>query len=192
MIKIISKKKYENLLDRIDDLTLDIDYLKGENDKLEDQVKIFNEDNKRLRYLEQSYYIYKNNKKGSDYCFFYGTDNMNIGCFLDSGEILCFASKSIVDSDRKYKKISKEDFIHDFVRPLIKENRKQKEEIAKLKIELEDTKGFLAQEKACSNALREAINKDFDDKNTLDLKKCKAIEPKKRGRKPKKVVENGR
>lgn len=46
MIKIISKKKYENLLDRIDDLTLDLDYIQGEKNKLEDQVKIFNEDNK--------------------------------------------------------------------------------------------------------------------------------------------------
>lgn len=39
----------------------------------------------------------------------------------------------------------------------IKSNRKTKElkeEIARLKIELEDTKGFLEQEKACSSELR--------------------------------------
>ena len=77
MIKIISKRKYENLLDRIDDLTLDLEHLQGENDKLEEQVKIFNADNK-----------------------------------------------------------------------------KKKEQITKLKIELEDTKEFLKHEKECSSALR--------------------------------------
>lgn len=162
MIKIISKKKYKNLLDRIDDLTLDIDYLKGENDKLEEQVKIFNDDNKKKE----------------------------------------------------------------------KTTKKQKEEIAKLKIELEDTKGFLEQEKACSNALRQEreklrneidvqnnqicslykmfpeTKKFIDDMQLLAEKydvpekeakdkcikemKMEIKQPKKRGRKPKKVVENGK
>ena len=58
------------------------------------------------------------------------------------------------------EKIEKEDYINS-LKKAIKINNKNvdkvqelKKEVARLKIELEDTKGFLEQEKACSNALR--------------------------------------
>ena len=53
---------------------------------------------------------------------------------------------------KNYKKLYKK--ILENNTKLYYDKRKLKEEIAKLTIELEDKKGFLEQEKACSNALR--------------------------------------
>ena len=98
MIKIISKKRFTNLMERIDDLTLELEYLQGEYNKLLEQVDIFNADNK-----------------------------------------------------------------------------KKAKEIAKLKIELEDTKGFLEQEKACSKALRKERDKDKKPKKTEATKRLEKL-----------------
>lgn len=46
MIKIISKQKYENLLDRIDELTLDLEDMTEQYEKAQHNSEVFHKDNK--------------------------------------------------------------------------------------------------------------------------------------------------
>lgn len=73
---------------------------------------------------EYKFYKYKNNPEGSDYCFCQRPvdSNMSLRCFLENGEILGFMSESLVYKYPKIKEIDMDDFMHNFVRPLIKKN----------------------------------------------------------------------
>lgn len=75
---------------------------------------------------EYKFYKYKNNEKGSDYCFCERPcdDNMSLKCFTENGEILGFMSESLVNENENIKEISMNEFMYDFVRPLIKNTNK--------------------------------------------------------------------
>lgn len=83
---------------------------------------------------EQQYYKfykYDNNPDGSDYCFCQRPcdSNMSLHCFLDNGEILGFMSESLVYKHPEIKEIDMNEFMHDFIKPLIKENQQLKEQL---------------------------------------------------------------
>ena len=83
---------------------------------------------------EQQYYKfykYDNNPKGSDYCFCQRPcdSNMSLHCFLDNGEILGFMSESLVYKHPEIKEIDMNEFMHGFIKPLIKENQQLKEQL---------------------------------------------------------------
>ena len=77
------------------------------------------------------FYKYENNPEGSDYCFCQRPcdSNMSLHCFLDNGEILGFMSESLVYKHPEIKEIDMNEFMHDFIKPLIKENQKLKEQL---------------------------------------------------------------
>ena len=81
-----------------------------------------------------TFYKYENNPNGSEYCFCQRPcdSNMSLRCFLKNGEILGFMSESLVYKHPEIKEIDLDDFIYDFVKPLIKENQQLKERIAYL------------------------------------------------------------
>lgn len=83
------------------------------------------------------FYKYENNPEGSDYCFCQRPcdSNMSLHCFLDNGEILGFMSESLVYKHPEIKEIDMNEFMHDFIKPLIKENQ-QKEFIEYLESEI--------------------------------------------------------
>ena len=77
------------------------------------------------------FYKYENNPEGSDYCFCQRPcdSNMSLHCFLDNGEILGFMSESLVYKHPEIKEIDMNEFMHDFIKPLIKENQQLKEKL---------------------------------------------------------------
>ena len=77
---------------------------------------------KELKYYK--FYKYEKNPNGSDYCFCQRPcdSNMSLDCFLENGEI---------------KEIDMNEFMHDFVKPLIKEKH---ELIKYLKEEINECK----------------------------------------------------
>lgn len=77
------------------------------------------------------FYKYENNPEGSDYCFCQRPcdSNMSLHCFLDNGEILGFMSESLVYKHPEIKEIDMNEFMHDFIKPLIKENQQLKEQL---------------------------------------------------------------
>ena len=77
------------------------------------------------------FYKYENNPEGSDYCFCQRPcdSNMSLHCFLDNGEILGFMSESLVYKHPEIKEIDMNEFMHGFVKPLIKENQQLKEQL---------------------------------------------------------------
>ena len=79
------------------------------------------------------FYKYENNPEGSDYCFCQRPcdSNMSLHCFLDNGEILGFMSESLVYKHPEIKEIDMNEFMHDFIKPLIKENQQLKEKLEK-------------------------------------------------------------
>ena len=79
------------------------------------------------------FYKYENNPEGSDYCFCQRPcdSNMSLHCFLDNGEILGFMSESLVYKHPEIKEIDMNEFMHDFIKPLIKENQQLKEQLEK-------------------------------------------------------------
>ena len=77
------------------------------------------------------FYKYENNPEGSDYCFCQRPcdSNMSLHCFLDNGEILGFMSESLVYKHPEIKEIDMNEFVHDFIKPLIKENQQLKDKL---------------------------------------------------------------
>ena len=78
------------------------------------------------------FYKYENNPEGSDYCFCQRPcdSNMSLRCFLENGEILGFMSETLVYKHPEIKEIDMNEFMHDFIKPLIKENQQLKEDIS--------------------------------------------------------------
>ena len=76
--------------------------------------------------MNKKYKFYKceNNKEGSDYCFCQRPvdSNMSLQCFLENGEILGFMSETLVYRHPEIKEIDMNEFMHEFVKPVIKEN----------------------------------------------------------------------
>ena len=79
------------------------------------------------------FYKYQNNPYGSDYCFCQRPceSNMSLNCFLENGEILGFMSESLVFEKPQITEIDMNEFMFDFVRPLIKENKELHNKIDK-------------------------------------------------------------
>ena len=92
---------------------------------------------KELKYYK--FYKYEKNPNGSDYCFCQRPcdSNMSLDCFLENGEILGFMSESLVYEHKEIKEIDMNEFMHDFVKPLIKEKH---ELIKYLKEEINECK----------------------------------------------------
>lgn len=86
------------------------------------------------------FYKYTDNPEGSDYCFCQRPcdSNMSLRCFLDNGEILGFMSESLVYEHDNIKEIDMNEFMHDFVKPLIKENFLLKSKLDEKSSELKD------------------------------------------------------
>lgn len=86
------------------------------------------------------FYKYTDNPEGSDYCFCQRPcdSNMSLRCFLDNGEILGFMSESLVYEHDNIKEIDMNEFMHDFVKPLIKENFCLKSQLDEKSSELKD------------------------------------------------------
>ena len=109
-----------------EDMPREIEALLGEIEQLE-------QENQQLRYYK--FYKYENNPNGSDYCFCQRPceSNMSLRCFLENGEILGFMSETLVINYPEIKEIDLNEFIHQFVKPLIKENQQLKEEISEVR-----------------------------------------------------------
>lgn len=92
---------------------------------------------KELKYYK--FYKYEKNPNGSDYCFCQRPcdSNMSLDCFLENGEILGFMSEILVYEHKEIKEIDMNEFMHDFVKPLIKEKH---ELIKYLKEEINECK----------------------------------------------------
>lgn len=84
---------------------------------------------------EYKFYKYENNKEGSDYCFCQRPvdSNMSLRCFLENGEILGFMSETLVYRHPEIKEIDMNEFMHKFVKPIIKENINLKQALNKIR-----------------------------------------------------------
>lgn len=71
------------------------------------------------------FYKYKNNPNGSDYCFYQRPcdSNMSLRCFWENGEICGFMSESLTYRNEDIKEIDMNEFMHDFVKPLIRKKK---------------------------------------------------------------------
>lgn len=89
---------------------------------------------------EYKFYKYENNKEGSDYCFCQRPvdSNMSLQCFLENGEILGFMSETLVYRHPEIKEIDMNEFMHKFVKPIIKENYNLKQALIDIKTLAED------------------------------------------------------
>lgn len=95
---------------------------------------------------EYKFYKYENNPEGSDYCFCQRPidSNMSLQCFLENGEILGFMSETLVYKYQEIKEIDMNEFMYDFVRPLIKANYDLKQALIDIR-EYFDTSRFSSQ-----------------------------------------------
>lgn len=86
------------------------------------------------------FYRYENNPNGSDYCFCQRPcdSNMSLKCFLENGEILGFMSESLVYKCPEIKEVDFDEFAHNFVKTLIKENQQLKEVIEEVREYIKD------------------------------------------------------
>lgn len=86
------------------------------------------------------FYKYNNNPNGSDYCFCQRPcdSNMSLHCFFENGEICGFMSETLVPGHSEIKEIDMNEFMYDFVRPIIKENMDLKEIIKKKDEEIDE------------------------------------------------------
>ncbi len=88
---------------------------------------------KLLKQLEErryyKFYKYENNPNGSDYCFCERPcdSNMSLKCFFENGEICGFMSETLV-SNYDIEEVSLNVFAHDFIKPLINTNFKNKKQ----------------------------------------------------------------
>lgn len=122
------------------------------------------------------FYKYENNPEGSDYCFCQRPcdSNMSLHCFLDNGEILGFMSESLVYKHPEIKEIDMNEFMHDFIKPLIKENQQLKEKLEESEKARKKAIEFIKNDMACiflcdvSDYTVSKLEKEF--LNILDIK----------------------
>lgn len=121
------------------------------------------------------FYKYENNPEGSDYCFCQRPcdSNMSLHCFLDNGEILGFMSESLVYKHPEIKEIDMNEFMHDFIKPLIKENQQLKEKLEASEKAIVKAVEFIKENKNNLCYLENNIYHSKDDKllNILDVDK---------------------
>ena len=93
---------------------------------------------------EKTYTFFKDNNKGNlitkyNWCQRPCDTNMSLCRFVINGEVEGYMSESLVSHFNNLKQIDLNEFIHHFVKPLIKENIEQQKEIEVLKEENFDT-----------------------------------------------------
>lgn len=89
-----------------------------------------------------TFYKYENNPNGSEYCFCQRPcdDNMSLLCFLKNGEILGFASQSIVYGHPSIQEVDLKEVMHNFIQPIMKERNSLRKALDEINKELENLK----------------------------------------------------
>lgn len=142
---------YDDFVKEIDDLRCENSSLKYELEQLKKQLheasltiqEMMEQDiecpnncdklRKLLKQLEErryyKFYKYENNPNGSDYCFCERPcdSNMSLKYFFENGEICGFMSETLV-SNYDIEEVSLNVFAHDFIKPLINTNFKNKKQ----------------------------------------------------------------
>lgn len=136
--------------------------------------KLIKENQELKKQLEErkyyKFYKYENNPNGSNYCFCERPcdSNMSLKCFFENGEICGFMSETLVSDHDNIEEISLNEFVHDFIKPLINanfQNKNQQKEFIKY---LEEEKDRLAS--VCSSICEDK----FDEADDI-LQKYKSI-----------------